>query len=137
MVLTAIGGATAATIEYTAVPVEAATIPEIVEEKNITTNEEAEVLLKEVFADIPVMIEIAKCESGLKHFNEKGEVLRGVINPLDTGIFQINSYYHKKTAEKMGIDIETAEGNIAYAKILYEQSGVSPWKASIACHNAS
>ncbi len=46
---------------------------------------------------------------------------------------QINEYYHAKTAEKMGLDIYTLEGNMAYAKYLYEKNGLSDWDASRPC----
>lgn len=78
------------------------------------------------------MIEIAKCESHLRQWVD-GKVLAGIVNPKDRGLFQLNAFYHKEAALKMGLDIETAEGNIAYAKHLYENEGTRPWDASKKC----
>ena|SRR3990167_10105423 len=81
----------------------------------------------------PILGKIAYCESRNRHFNEKGEVLRGVVNPKDIGLFQINEFYHGDKAKELGLDIYTEEGNIAYAKWLYEEQGLSPWKWSRDC----
>jgi hypothetical protein len=101
--------------------------------KLIKTNEEAKALLQKTFKDSPMMIEVARCESNFRQWDEKGEVLKGIVNPLDTGAFQINKHYHLKTAIKMGLDIDTAEGNISYAKHLHDNEGTRPWNASRKC----
>lgn len=84
------------------------------------------------FADAPIMVEIARCESQFKQFTKKGAVVK---NPHSTaiGLFQIMSSLHKETAAKMGMDITTVEGNTAYARYLYENEGTKPWNASKAC----
>jgi hypothetical protein len=82
----------------------------------------------------PELKRIAVCESGGRQFNDDGTVLAGVVNPLDRGRFQINAFYHRDTANSLGFDIETEEGNIAYAKWLYNKEGAKPWLASFACH---
>ena len=51
----------------------------------------------------------------------------------DIGLFQINDYYHAKTAEKMGIDIHTDRGNIVYAMWLMQKNGTRDWSASKQC----
>ena len=84
--------------------------------------------------EIPAeMIEIARCESGLRQFDENGEVLRGKINPKDVGIFQINEYYHLEASRALGYDIYTREGNIGYAIYLYNLQGTQPWNWSRGC----
>ena len=50
---------------------------------------------------------------------------------------QINTYYHADTAERLGIDIHSLEGNMAYAKNLYEREGLQPWSASSKCWSKS
>lgn len=93
-----------------------------------------EYAIREEFGELgDTMIKVAECESGLGQFDSKGEVLRGKINPQDVGIFQLNEFYHLKTAEKMDIDIYTVRGNIAYAKYLYEKNGLKDWEASRSC----
>lgn len=89
------------------------------------------------FSDIPVMIEVARCESRFRQHNSSGEVLRGEQNDQDRGVMQINEYYHDYDSEKLGYDILTIEGNTAYARHLYEKYGLSPWKSSSKCWSKS
>lgn len=111
------------------------TAPEFIEKEieYIQTNEEAILLMEQTFIDIPVMTKVAKCESGLRQWVSPGVILEGVVNSDDKGMFQINSFYHEEAATKLGLDIYTAEGNIAYAKLLYEAQGTQPWNASKPC----
>ncbi len=79
------------------------------------------------------MADIAKCESHFRQYNKDGEVYRGSINTSDVGVMQINEKYHLKTAEKMGFDIYSLNGNVAYAKYLYQKEGSYPWISSSGC----
>jgi hypothetical protein len=85
------------------------------------------------YADTPILVEVARCESEFRQFNKDGSVLRGRAVADDIGVMQINEHYHGSTAKKMGIDIYTVEGNVAYAKYLYTKSGTDPWSASKPC----
>lgn len=117
--------------------------PEIVETKQILPKEDKKVSIERnitveeyvrgYFSDIPIMIEIAKCESKFRQYDKSGEVLRGEINSLDRGVMQINEYYHSHDSNKLGYDIMTLEGNTAYARHLYEKFGVQPWSSSSKC----
>jgi len=117
--------------------------PEIVEVKETLPNESKKELAKKsitveeyvrnYFSDIPVMVEIARCESRFRQHNKDGEVLRGEVNNLDRGVMQINEYYHNADSDKLGYNILTLEGNTAYARHLFEKKGVGPWKSSIQC----
>ncbi len=89
------------------------------------------------YKETPVLVEVAKCESSLTHFTASGEVLRGKVDNRDIGVMQINEFYHRKTAEKLGLDIETLEGNLAYGKYLYDKQGLQPWSASSKCWSKS
>jgi hypothetical protein len=89
--------------------------------------------LEEEFKDSPILKEIAKCESTYRHFGKDGSVIRGKVNAYDVGLMQINETYHLEKSKKLGFDIYTLEGNIAYAKWLYEKEGVQPWKSSSKC----
>ena len=100
-----------------------------------SSNTEAEV--RTYFSDIPVMIQIARCESHFRHTLADGSVLRGRVDNRDTGVMQINSYYHGITAANLGFDITNLQDNMAYARHLYEVSGVQPWRASSACWGAT
>lgn len=98
-------------------------------EKRITVEE----YVRNYFSDIPVMIEIARCESRFRQHNEDGDVLRGEKNSFDRGVMQINEYFHNEDSVKLGYDILTLEGNTSYARYLFENYGVKPWKSSAKC----
>ncbi|OGC82848.1 hypothetical protein A3D68_02605 [Candidatus Adlerbacteria bacterium RIFCSPHIGHO2_02_FULL_52_17] len=88
---------------------------------------------RDYFADEPVLADIAQCESHFKQFDKDGSIHRGRVNKSDLGIMQVNEYYHGKTAERLGIDLYTIQGNLAYARYLYEQKGTGPWISSKPC----
>lgn len=90
-------------------------------------------IVREEFSDIPIMVEIAKCESQFTQFNKDGSVHRGRINPADVGAFQVNESYHLRESQKLNLDIHTVDGNLKYARHLYENEGVGPWSASAPC----
>ncbi len=79
-----------------------------------------------------IMLDIAHCESGNRQFLDNGEI---VSNPHSSAIgrFQIMSSLHRDTAESMGMDIDTEEGNTAYAMYLYKKNGTRDWNASRDC----
>lgn len=85
------------------------------------------------FSDIPILAAVAKCESQTTHATDDGELLRGIVNPKDVGVMQINESIHSKRAKELGYNIYTLEGNLAYARFLYEEFGLSPWSASKRC----
>lgn len=89
--------------------------------------------IAEYFADIPIMIDVAKCESHFRQYDLSGSVYRGKVNNKDVGVMQINEYYHLKRSKELGLDIYTMQGNAAYARYLYEQEGVTPWRSSSPC----
>ena len=90
-------------------------------------------LVRSYFEDTPVLGEIAKCESQFTQFNKNGTIHRGVVNSKDVGVMQINEHYHLSTAKQLGYDIYTLQGNMDYAKHLYDEQGVAPWSASASC----
>jgi hypothetical protein len=98
-------------------------------EKIMSTEE----YVKEYFKDIPIMIQIARCESTYRHLGKDGEVHRGKVNNKDVGVMQINEYYHLDTSREKDYDIYTIEGNTAYARDLYERQGTQPWSSSKPC----
>ncbi len=100
----------------------------------LPTSAEVKLAVEKEFGIGSVMSMIAKCESvGYRQYDESGNVLRGKINPDDIGVFQINTYYHLESSKKMGLDIFTLQGNIAYAKYLYDTQGTRPWNWSKGC----
>lgn len=79
------------------------------------------------------MAEVARCESTFRHHLADGSVLVGLIDNRDTGVMQINTYYHLATAEELELDLWDFYDNLAYARYLYERQGVQPWSASAPC----
>ncbi len=110
---------------------------------NIATNEasvaekvvmnDTEAAVRSYFSDIPVMIQIARCESTFRHTLADGSVLKGEVDSADTGVMQINMRYHGETAEKLNLDLLDLHDNMAYARDLYERQGTRPWSASAPC----
>jgi len=92
-----------------------------------------EQVVRSYFSDIPVMIQIARCESHFRHTLADGSVLKGRVDPADTGVMQINKRYHLDTADKLGLDLGNLYDNMAYARNLYERKGTQPWSASQPC----
>ncbi len=79
------------------------------------------------------MVAIARCESGLRQFDDSGSVLRGGLGKAMIGVFQLNERYHREPARSLGYNINSVLGNIAYARELYRTEGVSPWASSEHC----
>ncbi len=107
-----------------------------IEEKatsTIPTRKEIEKIVKQYFKNDPILVEIARCESEFRQFDENGNLLKGKVNKSDVGVMQINKYYHADKAEELGYDLKTVDGNIAYAKYLYDHEGVQPWISSSPC----
>ncbi|MDE2188371.1 MAG: hypothetical protein KGJ35_01425 [Patescibacteria group bacterium] len=99
-----------------------------------TTDRDAvKAYLEQQYADTPILVAIAQCESNFRQFNPDGTVVRGKIDSHDIGVMQINETYWLPTSKSLGLDIYTIEGNTAYAKYLYAKSGTDPWKSSEKC----
>jgi hypothetical protein len=88
--------------------------------------------VRSYFADVPVMIAIAKCESGPRQFNSDGTPLMGGTGTMG-GVFQFDETVHHTKALSLGFDINTLAGNLAYARYLYGASGTNPWISSFGC----
>lgn len=98
------------------------------EEKPTTTEDR----IRAAFPEAPeAMVEIARCESRLRQFKEDGTPL--VSETSDVGLFQINQV-HWEDARKLGIDIYSEEGNIAFARLLFDANGFGDWFMSNHCH---
>ena len=96
-------------------------------------NQAVESTVREYFKDVPIMAEVAKCESHFRQFEKDGSIFRGKITTKDVGVMQVNEYYHLKRAQKLGFDIHTIEGNMAYARLLFQEEGTDPWVSSSPC----
>ncbi|HLC78042.1 MAG TPA: hypothetical protein VJH92_02870 [Candidatus Nanoarchaeia archaeon] len=72
---------------------------------------------------------IISCESNYK------EEARGTMAVVgtDIGTWQINSYFHKESANKRGLNIYNSDENLRYGMILLFENGTAPWKSSKPC----
>lgn len=89
-----------------------------------------EEIIKKEFPKDPIMVNVARCESGFRQFNPDGTVL--ISRTADWGIFQINQVNHR-TMSKLGIDISTLEGNIEGTQYILKTQGLNAWKNSSHC----
>jgi hypothetical protein len=85
------------------------------------------------FKDAPVMVEVARCESGLRQYDEMGKALRGGYGNMMIGLFQLHEQFHRAEAKARGQNIDTLVGNMAYARDLYRTEGTTPWNSSAHC----
>jgi len=72
----------------------------------------------------PIMVEVARCESGLNPLANRVGV--------DLGLFQINQI-HRPRLRELGLDEMTLEDNLTFANMLYESQGLNPWYMSEHC----
>lgn len=114
---------------------EATTTVEALPADHPLTTVSVEAYVRDYFKDIPLLAEISKCESTFKQFDSNGRVIRGRVNSDDIGIMQINRYYHEEDAVKLGLDIYSIDGNLKYARWLYNKYGSDPWVHSSKCWN--
>lgn len=105
----------------------------IIQEQSAQKTESLGDYVKEYFTDEPILAEIAQCESHMRHTDENGTILRGEVDSDDIGVMQINTRYHLEDSKELGLDIYSLNGNLAYAKYLYEKQGTKPWNASRPC----
>lgn len=92
-----------------------------------------EAQVREYFKDAPAMIEIARCESKFRQFTDAGNVLRGGASGGMVGVFQFYESIHAPAAKALGFDLSTLQGNLAYARHVYETEGTNPWNSSRYC----
>ena len=90
----------------------------------VTLTIEEEIL--RVFPDAPIMVEVARCESGLDPLADREN------RNVDVGLFQINQVHLPRLAE-LGLDRRNTIDNLTYARMLYDYSGLKPWNMSRDC----
>jgi len=100
-----------------------------------SSSKAVESAVRNYFSDIPVMAEIARCESQFRHTLSDGTVLRGTVDSRDVGVMQINTGYHADEAKKLGLNLLNLKDNMAFARYLYKEQGTAPWQASQKCWN--
>ena len=93
----------------------------------------SEKIVRSYFRDLPIVVEIASCESNFRHTLSDGSVLRGRIDDDDIGVMQINKRYHQDSADRLNLDLNDIYDNMVYARILYNDAGTKPWNPSAPC----
>jgi len=96
-----------------------------------------EAYVKTKYANDPILVDIARCESTFRQFDQTGNIIRGKVNSGDVGVMQINERYHAEDSAKLGYNIYTIEGNVAFGKYLYDKYGSQPWSSSSKCWSSS
>ncbi len=109
------------------------TVVQALPEDRLLTSVSVEAYVRDYFYDTPILAEISKCESTFRQFDSKGRVIKGRVNSDDIGVMQINTYYHGESAENLGYDLYTIDGNLGFAKWLYSKYGDAPWVHSSKC----
>jgi len=113
-----------------------ATMPSAGISRDLNDPKQIEAYVRVRFADTPILVEVARCESTFRQYDSKGQVIRGKVNKADVGVMQINEEYHGDEATKEGYDIYDVAGNVSFAKHLYDKFGTSPWSSSEKCWSA-
>jgi hypothetical protein len=96
-------------------------------------NVDVESAVRAYFGETPVMISIARCESKFRQYADSGNPLYGGYQGKMVGVFQVYEDIHGDFARGKGMDITTLDGNLQYAKYLYEREGTQPWMSSFPC----
>lgn len=73
-----------------------------------------------------IMINVFKCESGLRQFDDHGKTIISPTN--DSGIAQINIATWDKQAKKMDLNyMDSVNDNLKMARHIYDVQGKSAW----------
>lgn len=89
--------------------------------------------VRQYYVDTPILADIAWCESRMRQVNPDGTILRGTVDRDDVGVMQINTRFHGDEAKALNLDLYTLNGNLAFAKALYQKEGLKPWFHSAPC----
>lgn len=120
-------------------------IPTIQQEEIIINYDTEIVRLSEKYGfDLELAKKIIKCESLIygqdaenKNYRMEWNAELGTTTrthwSTDIGFWQINDYWHKETAKKMGYNIYDWKDNLEYGAILLSRDGERHWSASKYC----
>lgn len=79
-----------------------------------------------LFADVPAMAAVVRCESRYRQFDSAGKPLISRTN--DVGVMQINIPTWAPLAKELGLDIyNSASDNILMGRIVYAKQGIGAW----------
>lgn len=83
-----------------------------------------------VFHDALIMHKVMICES-----EGNTNAYNPTNNSHDNGLFQISAKFHGARMRALKLDVADPADNIAFARMLYDESGLNPWSASKHCWN--
>lgn len=84
----------------------------------------------QVFPDAPIMVQVARCESGLDP--QADRITHDGRIGVDVGLFQINQV-HLTTLNELGLDRYDLDDNLIFARMLYDARGLADWYMSEHC----
>lgn len=102
------------------------------------SQQHAEAFLRDYFHDLPVMVEIARCESSFKNIQSNLLYSNGPRRGQQErsfGFFQIHEPNWHALAIELGLDDYQTDAmqNVLLARRLYELEGLKPWRFSKNC----
>lgn len=122
----------------THIVVEPQETPKVLTTGQITSNkdllETVSTLAEKYNQDKDLALAIIKCEGqAYKSIGNNKNYKNGQVWSTDIGWWQINDYYHEKSAQKLGLDIYNEIDNLEYGFVLLKEQGTQPWSASKDC----
>ena len=97
---------------------------------DITSMDEVKQAILNVFPDAPIMVQVAKCESGLNPLADR--INYDGRTGIDVGLLQINQV-HLRRLNELGLDRKNIHDNLEYSRMLYDEQGLGPWYMSEHC----
>src|SRR6185503_2906496 len=84
-------GSGQANAQIAQIPAQASTVTQeaTTSSSSLTDSKAVMAYVKAQYASEPLLIDIARCESTFRQFDENGQVLRGKVNKGDVGVMQI------------------------------------------------
>lgn len=89
------------------------------------------------FPNAPIMVQVAKCESELRHRTKSGALLPNQGGGSARGTFQVLMRIHAPEMRKMGLNPDNDRDYMVYVKHLYDTFGLTPWQPSRHCWGAN
>lgn len=89
-------------------------------------------ILTVFFANDPVMVRVAACESSFRHELPDGQLNVGP-DGKDKGAYMIREPVHEAELVRYRIDPSRFEHNVAFATHLYHRDGLRHWRSSRPC----
>ncbi len=100
---------------------------------NPAASTKIERVIRAHFPDAPIMVEVARCESELRHRTPKGDLLPNQEGGTARGVFQVLMRIHEPEMRRMNLDPNDDEDYLTYVRYLFDTYGLKPWRPSRHC----